>query len=123
MDRRGFLGRLGASAVAAAGVLRTSKTEIDALPPAIPAPQPLHPAGPGNRFAILCNIHGQAVKHFVVEGTPTEIHVAVDGRDEPTRFLLSSLDRWDGRTVEGIARYIVFEGPCPWDVQNMNFLR
>jgi len=100
MKRRGFLAFLGAAPIAAVSPAEGLSRVAD--------------AAPGTRhFAVLMNLHGQPVHTMMVENLPQEIHIQHENHDMTCEFRLVSKDRYDGRTIEGLARYIQWKGPIP----------
>lgn len=126
MKRRSFLGWLGAAAattpVAAAVLTLDSKAVAAATVPMAQGIAELATVAPGTRhFAILMNYNGQAVRTMMVDNLPQEIHVTLDGLVTPAVFRLVSKDRYDGRTIEGLARYILLKGNVDWPVIKLGF--
>jgi hypothetical protein len=97
-------------------------------------------------FAILMNYDGIPIKTMMVDDLPLEIHIdwiahtarntnVTDDRQhafpsagtshymkERSEFRLVSKDMYDGRTIEGLARYILFRGPDPgWPQVRLGF--
>ena len=117
-SRRNFFGTLGKGALAAAATAVTvSQLEVEqrAVAPvkALAAVQAA-PAGSAH-LAILMDSHGVPVQTMMVNDLPQEIHVVPEGSagGNPTIFKLVSKDRYDGREVPGLARYIQWKGPIP----------
>lgn len=120
MNRRGFLEWMGigaATAAASAIPLTLTAAAVEHAPPAR-----IVDIAPGKTyFAVLMNYRGQAVRTMMVEGCPTEIHIQHDGAT--CEFRLASKDRYDGRTIEGLARYIAYRGavPASWGTVKLGF--
>ena len=127
MNRRSFLGNVGkgAVAVAAAGIISVKAADVEAVPVAQGLAEVARVTPGTAHFAVLMNVHGVAVQTMLVNNLPQEIHVQLDGDGkgpdlgDPKEhqgvciFRLSSVDRYDGRTVEGLARYIQWQGRLP----------
>jgi len=115
-SRRNFFGTLGKGAAAAVAAVTVSQLEVEqraAEPTKALAAVQAAPAGSAH-FAILMNSHGVPVQTMMVNDLPQEIHVVPeDSRTAPTIFKLVSKDRYDGREVPGLARYIQWKGPIP----------
>lgn len=133
MNRRGFLGAISAGAAAVAGSLVLSQEQAEALPaPSLAqvVPPTLAPSGDGiaapsvtrsRHFAVLMNYRGVVVKTFMVDDLPFDIKM--DCKDGLQRtFRLVGEGRYDGRTVEGLARYILWKGPeASWPEVKLGF--
>jgi hypothetical protein len=130
VNRRSFFSTLGKGAVAVAAVAVLPGADVAAAPPAkltdiVPPPPTGEPAAGTRHFAVLMGYDGQAIKTMMIDNLPQEIHLewgASGTQKERSEFRLVSKDIYDGRTIEGLARYIMWKGPQPpWPVVKLGF--
>ena len=134
-------GAVAAAAVAILPAEEVEKALPAKLSDIVPPGPTTTPAGT-RHFAILMNYRGVPIKTMMIDDLPQEIHlewvqnhghnnIAVSLREQREReqafpsaarqqytkerseFRLVSKDMYDGRTIEGLARYIMFRGPEP----------
>lgn len=124
LGRRGFLGALAAATAAVVTPLKLTQPQVEAATVA-PAQglAELSTVAPGTRhFAVLMGYDGQAIRTMMIDNLPVEIHFQWRDRDVVSIFRLVSKDRYDGRPVEGLARYIMHKGPAPaWPEVKLGF--
>lgn len=128
MNRRGFIGAVGAVLAAPAVLSLDCVQAVEAHRPTHEALKEVSAAPAGSvHFAVLMDMHGRPCHTMMVQDLPQEIHITqtATSADVPPRdpgvFKLVSKDRYDGRTIPGLARYIHWSGHCPWSPMRLGF--